>query len=764
LIDDKGPLKNYKEASLKQICQHFQSLGISPKDADRHANLISKGIKANGPEWVVARYKALSAALKSNLINGKYNLPEGWATRQNSKGKTIVSDGFIHRLLMAKTQQDIFISNAVFRVHTLLNLREISPKQKKKFDDAVLGELNVPDMDGYHRTIDEVANAVPAMVRGIKVPQVNVIALRYLPMGNKSSPIYERPDDIKSGSEYIVTNEKRTNILTKSVESFTASIEGHALLARFPDECSYAILGTGDVRLSHASKYPRLSGIPVGTIGYIQEPSCKMRTVASPALVYQALGESLKQRSKFIIESIAQCDTRDHEVGRVKAQMWLWEGRTVFGFDASSFTDRLPLALQLEVMTKLENLGLISAFDKATFELVSNASYRDNKFNRLITWKVGQPQGFGPSFNIATLTHVAIVMSCISHQEQENLFSVIGDDILIADDALAQAYVNKMMLLGVDINLEKSLESDNIAEYAGKIITAEGVIPSAKIKFLESLHDMRPKDVMSLGDKLVAQLLFYGPKKWLNISPEYKDYAIKAILPEWAGGFGFKHPQITSKVNFDALREKSIKDDVEEYFTTYSRDDLGRYLKWLSQFDTLLMDQIPLISPAMWQRYTSGSVNKISSFNGMPMHPKEGVPKVSGVSFKGREQKQYKKSIAELNELLVTDLLVQYLYQIQNPNQSRSVIIIDYKATMKKLTKELTHTQADFVKYGVPQDYVKFFVTAEGYIKKEFLDKLQEHDKLKTLIPTKLLDDEAYGLTATSAKGLNHVKYINKNN
>lgn len=746
---------------MKQICQHFQSLGLSPKESDRHSNLISKMIKSNGREWVVARYKALGTALKANLTNGKYNLPDGWATRQNRNGDTIVKDGYIHRLLCAKTQQEIFISNSVFRVHTLLSLDKVSKKQKSKFDKAVLGDSTVTDKQAYNTVVSDVVKTIGPMVRGIKLPQIDVVPLRYLPKGNKTSPVYTRPDDIEFGNEYKVETKHRSDIRTKSVEPFVASLEGEVLLKRFPEECSKAILGNGSTRLSHAYVAKRLTNIPIGTIGYIQEPSCKLRAVASPALVYQSLGESLKQRSKLLIEQLSQCDTKDHDNGRVKGQMWLWEGRTVYGFDASSFTDRLPLDLQLKVLDELEKFGLISEFDKSVFRLVSKGTYWDNEFSRIIAWKVGQPQGFGPSFNIATLTHVGIVMSCVTHQEQENLFSVIGDDILIADDALAKSYVSKMQSLGVDINEEKSLSSNTATEYAGKIITAEGIIPSAKVKFLNSVQNLSSKDIHALPDRLVSNLLFYGPKKWSNISKEHKEYAVKAILPEWAGGFNFKHPHISSKVNFDALRLKSIRDDVGEYFTTHTRDDMDSYLDWISNFDTDLMKFVPTISPTMWSRYTEGSVNKISSFNGMPMHPNEGARKVSRAPFKGQSWTNVNSS--QLTESLLADLMVQYLYQIQNPDQQKSVIIKDYKATMGKLRKELSATQADFVKYGIPHDYVKFFVTAEGYIKNSFLDKLMLHDKLKSLIPNKLSNDDSEShLQATSAKGLNHAKYIKR--
>lgn len=205
--------------------------------------------------------------------------------------------------------------------------------------------------------------------------------------------------------------------------------------------------------------------------------------------------------------------------------------------------------------------------------------------------------------------------------------------------------------------------------------------------------------------------------------------------------------------------KKSIRDDVSEYFTTHSRDDMESYINWISEFDTLLGEHIPVISPMMWRRFTEGSVNRVSSFNGMPMHPNESTPIVSGSS---KSHGNSRINLKQLNKSLVMDLLVQKLYQIQNPNESSLEIIYDYKATIKKLKRELNHTQVDFVKYNIPIDYVKFFVTKEGYVRDSFLRSLSEYDRLMKIIPKKLLPLEDSSIARHNGQGLNHAKYINK--
>jgi hypothetical protein len=49
----------------------------------------------------------------------------------------------------------------------------------------------------------------------------------------------------------------------------------------------------------------------------------------------------------------------------------------------------------------------------------------------------------------------------------------LGDDIVIADKAVADSYLQLMKFLGVDINLDKSLVSDKgVAEFAKRLISS----------------------------------------------------------------------------------------------------------------------------------------------------------------------------------------------------------------------------------------------------------------------------------------------------
>jgi hypothetical protein len=66
------------------------------------------------------------------------------------------------------------------------------------------------------------------------------------------------------------------------------------------------------------------------------------------------------------------------------------------------------------------------------------------------------------------ITHHVIVRSCALSLGKRNFtdYAVLGDDIVIANDAVAGVYLATMESLGVEINLSKSIVSSKFAEFA----------------------------------------------------------------------------------------------------------------------------------------------------------------------------------------------------------------------------------------------------------------------------------------------------------
>jgi hypothetical protein len=144
---------------------------------------------------------------------------------------------------------------------------------------------------------------------------------------------------------------------------------------------------------------------------------------------------------------------------------------------------------------------------------------------RLLTWDKGQPLGLGPSFGAFALAHHA-VMREISADPRE--YVLLGDDIVIKQPRVAAKYMEYMQeSLGCPVSMSKTLESDQVAEFAGKVITSSAVFHPYKWRetsdrnFLDLVRNMGPNYIKLLQRR-------------------QRDVVTKiAEVPEWAGGLGW---------------------------------------------------------------------------------------------------------------------------------------------------------------------------------------------------------------------------------
>lgn len=135
----------------------------------------------------------------------------------------------------------------------------------------------------------------------------------------------------------------------------------------------------------------------------------------------------------------------------------------LYSFDLSAATDRLPVQLQVQI---LNTLGVRGDLWRA---ILDRPWHLDDS---PIRYSVGQPMGCYSSFGMLALTHHLIVQIAAQRCGCKCIFTnyaVLGDDIVIADDAVAKAYLAIMEVLGVDVNLVKSHQGST-AEFAKRWI------------------------------------------------------------------------------------------------------------------------------------------------------------------------------------------------------------------------------------------------------------------------------------------------------
>lgn len=541
-----------------RVCQHLKALNLPSKEASRIASLVCKWLINSGPEWTVERLKAIKQAHQESLQtdDGSYTPPKGWATRKNRDGKIILKDGFYHRLL-THTRFNLKQVEGVLRIYQVVTLEQTSRKQLTKMKDAIeapstcdnvavqlLSECLQPRGSN---TVGRYTNVVGS--RSKTLPEL-------LGTPKKRSPIFDI--SYKGKITYARSCERSKAESADWLEFFQTDETWNKFWMKYPDYVARRF-GTSALNVSTAA-YQTDENL-VGSVVILQSPGAKARWIANPALPIQALGEPLKDKLLFYSKFYPEIKTQDQDAGHLVVVNWLKEGRNVYSFDATAFTDRFPVALQLSMARKLIDKGVVSPEDYEALEIVTKSPWWSVDLKRSIKWEVGQPLGYGPSFHLATLAHAMI----IDHLDQKvnggptQCWQVVGDDVVIANDTVAKLYKEKMTQLGVEINLSKSLISSKYAEFLGKLMTKEGVNPSIKVK------------ILSGHSQIIDALAFYGWNGWKHLSTKEKFLAMDAFLPEHLGGLGWRLPgqsyaRYLSLTNQEKVRDRTVRKEIREFF------------------------------------------------------------------------------------------------------------------------------------------------------------------------------------------------------
>jgi len=171
-----------------------------------------------------------------------------------------------------------------------------------------------------------------------------------------------------------------------------------------------------------------------------------------------------------ILKTIRQDGTHDQHapLHRLRQGKLRFQG-AVWSFDLSAATDRLPVVLQETIVAFLtdRNWGL-------SWRMLLTARGWFLKGVRYL-YGTGQPMGAYSSWAILALTHHVLVQVAAMRCGWTRWFphyALLGDDIVIADEAVAKSYLALITSLGVEINLTKSVISDSgFSEFAKRWTT-----------------------------------------------------------------------------------------------------------------------------------------------------------------------------------------------------------------------------------------------------------------------------------------------------
>nr|UPW42134.1 MAG: putative RNA dependent RNA polymerase [Guangxi sediment mito-like virus 2] len=280
----------------------------------------------------------------------------------------------------------------------------------------------------------------------------------------------------------------------------------------------------------------------LGKLHEKEEAAGKIRVFAITDIITQGL---LKPLHKFLFSLLRNLET-DGTFDQTKPAKRLLELKRegvlkhhrFYSYDLSAATDRLPLDFQKQVLTLLFGN---KEFGSAWGDLLCKRPWylKDQE----IFYSVGQPMGALSSWAMLALSHHVVVAIAASRVGISNFthYALLGDDIVIANNEVAKAYYHLMVeILGVDINLSKSLISFTHFEYAKRLYSVEHELTPIGPKNLLLLLKSPNSLVSVLRDAVLKGLVLSesDADTLLGKVPYYRAKSIKAL--EWVlkGPFG----------------------------------------------------------------------------------------------------------------------------------------------------------------------------------------------------------------------------------
>jgi hypothetical protein len=497
---------------------------------------------------------------RSGNISGPFGLLENW---------------------MAKKTSNFSKGVQLLQIYTSLKAKRVTPQQLKKFVTAVTAMPPKQDVvSKYKKTVllgAEIADLKPRTPHW-KFP----LLMDYCSSSSRRAPI--------PGGKTVT---ERDGIIDSI---------GFILLAQdIPNYVEFAsiydaVLGEGlSTKLNqnfenYQNAHMDIMDLPfvVGHIGLIQEPGYKLRAVANPARIFQSALKPLQKSLLALVDSLPWDCTHDQAKGFPWIQKFLSCGKKGFSVDLSNATDYFPLSLQecllrylyKEDRSPIDNRSLVDLFSK-----ISRAEWIMPGYGN-ISWRRGQPLGLAPSFPAFALTHGLLLLGLLGHPYDHEFF-VLGDDVVILDSDLYAKYLQAMEELGCPVSMPKTLQSNWAAEFGGKLILKDKIIPQYKYRdvsdnsFLDIARCVGPTGLRMFksNQRLVIKALSEVPEIFNGLGWNPKGKPFDQRLSDWMFDETY-HPldreTSLSKERLHRLMNSSLWQSIEPYCRT-DDDDITKH-------------------------------------------------------------------------------------------------------------------------------------------------------------------------------------------
>lgn len=193
----------------------------------------------------------------------------------------------------------------------------------------------------------------------------------------------------------------------------------------------------------------------LGRLAFLPENGGKTRIIAIVDFWTQQALKPFHEQLLAVISRLETDCTLDQNRG-FKRAIVLSRGKPIYSFDLTSATDRFPLSLQKVLMDHLYGPEISDLWETA----ISKRKWRVGKQDHYISWGRGQPLGAYSSWTVFSYAHHLLVQFSAERVREDPMqYSLLGDDLMIWNDAVAKEYERLISELDVPISQSKSLSS-----------------------------------------------------------------------------------------------------------------------------------------------------------------------------------------------------------------------------------------------------------------------------------------------------------------
>jgi hypothetical protein len=467
------------------LCKGLRACGIPKEQSYQILNTVKKWYAESGPEWTNSRIKDLRQWYETCLTGNP--VPPKWF-KHTKEGYPL---GIWNWVFNLPTQKAL----AVLSLNTVFYEQKLSAKQKEKFLHGLEGNgTQNPDLL-RKMMIAKAKVRLPKEVVKIKFPTVFDM--------NGSIPIHNGQSTVRPGENLgLALNALRSSWESVPQVTFDFLVR-QDLLGYMP----MSVVGN-----AYTLELERPHDRCVGRVSVLQQPQLKARIVGNPNRVLQVTLEPLKDLYMSTLKKLPTDVTHNQETGVAWVQAKLKQGIELAGSDMISASDLLDVRLCLELVDYTFGFPEVTGYEdyREYFYEVSRAMWYCPALNCEVQWKQGDVLGTGPSFGLLSLTNNAAAIQAYACAVEAGLidqtktpiadcFRVVGDDIIMRSE-MSSFYTQIIESLGGEINLSKTLTSDRVAEFAGKVITRDASYLKA-IKYSEPSDNSFLSYMSQLGDQ-----------------------------------------------------------------------------------------------------------------------------------------------------------------------------------------------------------------------------------------------------------------------